>query len=523
MPLLCTMLYKTFCVTCIGIDAVTVTVEVDVTPGVGIHLVGLPDSAVRESLLRVFTALGSYGFRVPGRKIVVNLAPADIRKEGSAFDLAIALGIIAVSGDVTMPHLSEYILMGELALDGSIRPVPGALPAAIHAKEEGFRGCILPKESAVEACDIRDIQILGVDRLSQVIELLTAEAGSPVIGKYLVKPSPVSEPDRDTGLPNDFRYVKGQKVAKRGLEIAAAGGHNLILSGSPGSGKTLLASCLPSILPPMTAEESLQTSKIYSIAGEKWRGPGLMKERPFRAPHHSASLSSLVGGGPSARPGEISLAHNGVLFLDEIAEFPKHVLEALRQPVEDGRVTISRVKYKVEYPSDFMLIASMNPCPCGYYGDPSGRCNCTQTAIERYVSKLSGPMLDRMDMQIFVRRVSSEELVENELAESSADIAARVVAARKIQAERFRKENIFTNSQMNVEQLRRHCNIGEVEKRFLKGMVDKMNLSARAYGRILKLSRTIADLDGDNFISLQHISEAVQYRNFDGDNIRCQR
>lgn len=514
------MLYKTFCATCIGIDAVTVTVEVDMSPGVGIHLVGLPDSAVRESLLRVFTALGSYGFTVPGRKIIVNLAPADMRKEGSAFDLAIALGIIAVSERVPMPHLGEYVVMGELALDGTIRPVPGALPAAIHARDSGFKGCILPRLSAAEAADIENIRILGVDKLSQVIDLLSLGERSPLFEELSVKPFSAEEESLQKPFMNDFRNVKGQSVAKRGMEIAAAGGHNLALVGSPGSGKSLLASCLPSILPPMTREESIQTSKIYSIAGERWDGHGLMKTRPFRAPHHSASLVSLVGGGQTPRPGEISLAHNGVLYLDEMLEFPGHVLDALRQPVENGKITLSRARYKVEYPAVFMLIASMNPCPCGYYGDPSGRCSCTRSSVDRYLSRLSGPMMDRIDMQIFVRRVSGDDLIDEKEAESSEKIAARVLAARKIQEERFRKEGIFTNSQMNVEQLRRHCCLGNVEKQFLKGVVDRLGLSARGYSRILKLARTIADLDCDNFISLQHIGEAVQYRNIDrtGDN-----
>ena len=514
------MLYKTFCATCIGIDAVTVTVEVDMSPGVGIHLVGLPDSAVRESLLRVFTALGSYGFTVPGRKIIVNLAPADMRKEGSAFDLAIALGIIAVSERVPMPHLGEYVVMGELALDGTIRPVPGALPAAIHARDSGFKGCILPRLSAAEAADIENIRILGVDKLSQVIDLLSLGERSPLFEELSVKPFSAEEESLQKPFMNDFRNVKGQSVAKRGMEIAAAGGHNLALVGSPGSGKSLLASCLPSILPPMTREESIQTSKIYSIAGERWDGHGLMKTRPFRAPHHSASLVSLVGGGQTPRPGEISLAHNGVLYLDEMLEFPGHVLDALRQPVENGKITLSRARYKVEYPAVFMLIASMNPCPCGYYGDPSGRCSCTRSAVDRYLSRLSGPMMDRIDMQIFVRRVSGDDLIDEREAESSEKIAARVLAARKIQEERFRKEGIFTNSQMNVEQLRRHCCLENVEKQFLKGVVDRLGLSARGYSRILKLARTIADLDCNNFISLQHIGEAVQYRNIDrtGDN-----
>ena len=504
------MLYKSYCATCVGIDAVTVTVEVDMTPGVGVHLVGLPDSAVRESLLRVFTALSSYGFSIPGRKIIVNLAPADLRKEGSSYDLAIALGLIAISGKIDLPHLEDFIVMGELALDGHIRPVSGALPTAIHAKEAGFRGCILPKESALQAADIEGIAVYGADNLAQAIEILSGSGGHE---ELLVHPSPRAT--TPASFQNDFKNVRGQAVAKRGFEIAAAGSHNLILVGPPGSGKTLMASCLPSILPPMTRDESIETSKIYSIAGRSWGNPGLMATRPFRSPHHSASLASLVGGGSAASPGEISLAHNGVLYCDEIAQFPRSVLDALRQPIEDGRVTISRARYKVEYPSRFMLIASMNPCPCGFYGDGTGRCKCSRTAIDNYMSRVSGPVMDRMDMQIFCEKVSGDELIDAEENEPSGAIAARVVSARLVQEERFRREGIYTNSQMNVEQLGRYCAIGDAEKKFLKNVIERLHLSARAYSRILKLSRTIADLEGADRITLQHISEAVQYRNLD--------
>lgn len=506
------MLTKSFCVTCIGVDAVTVTVETFLSPGIGIHLVGLPDSAVRESLLRVFTALSSYGFTVPGRKIVVNLAPADLRKEGSSYDLAIALNLIAVSGKMEFPHLSEYIIMGELALDGTLRAVPGALPAAIHAKNEGFRGCILPRESACQAADIDGIEIYGVTKLSEAIEIVAA-AEESVHTELLVMHQPSKKPNPVRN--NDFKNVKGQILARRGLEIAASGSHNLILTGSPGSGKTMMASCLPSILPPMTREESLETSKIYSIAGVEWEGDGLMTQRPFRSPHHSASLVSIIGGGKNASPGEISLSHNGVLYLDEIVQFPRMVLDALRQPVEDGKVTISRAKYKVEYPSRFMLIASMNPCPCGYYGDGNGRCHCSRGAIDRYVSRISGPVADRFDMSIHCSRVSGDDLFDVKTAESSASIAERVAKARKIQAERFAGESIFTNAQMNAEHIRRYCGIGETERKFLKGVVEKLGLSARAYGRILKLARTIADLEGNKLISLYNISEAVQFRCLD--------
>lgn len=506
------MLEKTFCATCIGIDAVTITVELDLSAGVGLHLVGLPDSAVRESLLRVITALSSYGFRIPGKRIVVNLAPADIRKEGTGYDLAIAVGLLAVSEQVALPALREFIIVGELALDGTLRAVPGALPIAVHAAASGFRGCIFPKKSALEAADIEGIEIYGAGSLADVIDILSGAACDAL----LVRPQPAGP--HSSAMHNDFKFVKGQKLAKRGLEIAAAGSHNLIMVGSPGSGKTFMASCLPSILPPMTRAESIETSKIYSIAGIGFSG-GLMRERPFRTPHHSASLPSIIGGGPLAAPGEISLAHNGVLYLDEVVQFSRALLDSLRQPVEDGKVTIARARCKVEYPSSFMLIASMNPCPCGYAGDGTDRCTCSRTAIENYRNRLSGPMMDRLDMHIFVRGVDAEDLVGETLEEPSGKIAARVAAARGIQGERFARDGIFTNSQMNAELIRRHCAVTEDQKKFLKAVIKRLNLSARSYNRILKLARTIADLDGSPSLSMQHISEAIQFRNLDRGDI----
>lgn len=510
------MLCKTYCATCVGIDAVTVTVEVDLSNGIGIHLVGLPDSAVRESLLRVTTALSSYGYKIPGRKIVFNLAPADIRKEGSAYDLAIALGLIAVSEQALLPRLKEFVLLGELSLDGHIRPVPGALPVAIHARESGFKGCIFPRDSALEAVDLEELEIYGVTKLSEVIDILADDVD---MSHLIVKRGGEYKAVRRSYT--DFKYVKGQPLARRGLEIAASGGHNLILVGSPGSGKTMMASCLPSILPPMTREESIETSKIWSIAGHSIGHEGLLTERPFRTPHHSASLASLVGGGSSASPGEISLSHRGVLYLDEIAQFGKTLLDSLRQPLEDGKVTISRARYKVEYPASFMLIASMNPCPCGYWGDDSGRCSCTPAAVQRYMERLSGPLMDRLDMHIFCRSVSSGELMEESESESSEIIAARVVKARQVQLARFRDEGIFTNSQMNAMQLKRYCRLDSRERRFLEEVIDTLKLSGRAYSRILKLSRTIADMEqslessAGSGITLRHISEAVQFRNLD--------
>lgn len=504
------MLFKTYSATCIGINAVTITVEVDLSNGVGLFLVGLPDSAVKESLLRVTTALSSTGYRVPGRKILFNLAPADIRKEGSSYDLAIALGLLAVSEQAYLPRCEEFIVMGELALDGSLRPVAGALPVAVHAKEAGFKGCIFPKESAPQAADIEGIEIYGAETLSQVIDILADD-----LDMTALKVKREIGRGASTPVSNDFKHIKGQSFAKRGLEIAAAGAHNLLLVGSPGSGKSYMATCLPSILPPMSREEAIQTSKIYSIAGKHTHQSGLIYERPFRTPHHSASLVSLIGGGASALPGEISLAHGGVLYLDEIAQFSKTMLDALRQPLEDGKVTISRIKYKVEYPADFMLIASMNPCPCGYYGDSGGNCTCTPTMVNRYMSKISGPMMDRIDMHIFIQAVPVDDLLKDSLSEPSESIAKRVVAAREIQLERFKKEGIFTNSQMSAQMISKYCEVGYEQRSFLKGVIEKLHLSARAYARILKLSRTIADLQGNNFISLQDISEAVQFRNLD--------
>lgn len=504
------MLKKCYCATCIGIDAVVTVVEVNLTVGVGIHLVGLPDNAVRESLLRVVTALSSYGFKIPGRKLVVNLAPADIRKEGSGYDLAIAIAILSVSEQIKGMDTDGFVLLGELALDGNLRPVKGALPIAVQARDSGFKACILPPESAGEAADIDGIKIYGAANLAQVIEIMCHE---PQAEAYLLHPGDGVQ-SQSPCYSQDFSQVKGQTLARRGLEIAAAGGHSCLLTGAPGSGKSMMAACLPSILPPMTREESIQTSKIYSVTGEGCRG-GLMRERPFRTPHHSASLVSLIGGGSSAMPGEISLAHNGVLYLDEVPQFSRAVLDALRQPIEDGRVTISRAKYKVIYPCSFMLIASMNPCPCGFYGDGTDRCHCTRVAIDRYLERLSGPFLDRIDLQIFVSPLETGQLLDDSSSEPSSAIASRVMAARKIQLRRFKDEGIFTNSQMDAAMIQKYCSIGEREKEFLGNVIDKLNLSARAYGRILKLARTIADLNGNNLLTLQDISEAVQFRNLD--------
>ncbi|NLD21470.1 MAG: YifB family Mg chelatase-like AAA ATPase [Bacteroidales bacterium] len=506
------MLCKTNCATCIGLKVVEVTVEADISRGIGIQLVGLPDNAVRESLTRVLTAIKSYGYSIPGKRIIVNMAPADIKKQGSSFDLAIAIALICAIGETEPPRLSNHIFMGELALDGSIRDVSGALPVAVYARDEGFEGCVLPYESAKEAVDIEGVNIYGVKCLADVLRIVQQEDCRDLLmlrSNLIVEQTPLHN------MP-DFCYVKGQQHAKRGFEIAAAGGHNLILIGSPGCGKTLMASCMPSILPLMSVDESIETSKIYSVAGKSIGSYGLLKARPFRTPHNSASRVSLLGGGPDALPGEISLAHNGVLYLDEIAQFSKSTLDLLRQPLEDGKIVISRARYRIEYPCSYMMVSSMNPCPCGYYGDPSGRCTCTPTMVDNYMARISGPMMDRIDMHIFVERVAAKELTDDKQAESSEAIAKRVAKARKIQLERYKgEEGVFTNSRMSTEMLTKYCSIRSAERYFLQKLIEKLQLSARAYSRVLKLARTIADLAGEKDINRAFISEAVQYRSLD--------
>jgi len=506
------MLRRTFCATCIGVEAITVTVEVDVSPGISFFLVGLPDSAVRESQQRIGTALHTVGAKLPGKKIVINMAPADLKKEGSSFDLAIAMGILAASDQYLFNNLEDYIIMGELALDGTIRPVNGALPVAVHAKKEGFRGCIFPFNSAKEASGIDGLDIFGVTRLEEVISILSGEGYVDPLESQPENPEPRSL----FNIP-DFKDIRGQESAKRGLEIAAAGGHNLIMSGPPGSGKTYMARALAGILPKMTPAESVETSKIYSVAGKTIINGGLIRERPFRSPHHSASLYAITGGGVASVPGEISLAHNGVLYLDEIPEFPRCVLEVLRQPMEEGEISISRLKYKLTYPANFMLIASMNPCPCGYYGQPGDKCTCGAAQVARYRSKISGPLMDRIDLQIEVQPVPAESLTGEDGSESSCEIRERVEAARMIQNNRFMGE-YNTNAQIPAGDLKKYCKIGRNETQFLCTAISKLNLSARAYSRILKVARTIADLDGGDFISLSHLSEALLYRGFDRKN-----
>ncbi len=508
---------------CVGIEAVPIVIEVEIGLGIGIHLVGLADAAVKESLLRTVTALQAKGFHIPGKKIVINLAPADMHKQGSGYDVPIALGIIAASDQRNLPGLEKYLIMGELGLDGSIRPVSGVLPMVELARRCGFKGCIFPEESALEAVDYDDTLLYGVRTLDDVLQILeeVEDVSHLLIWNTERYRQALSEASvRRERNYMDFADIIGQEGAKRGLEIASAGHHNAILIGAPGAGKSSLAKALAGILPPMSLEESAITSKIYSVAGKSAGGVGLMRTRPFRAPHISASKPALLGGGSGENilPGEVSLASNGVLFLDEFCEAPKSILESLRAPLEDRKVTISRLKAKIEYPASFMLIAASNPCPCGYYGE-GDRCTCTVGQRASYLQKLSGPIMDRIDIQLLVHPVDTTALVRGRKAEPSEAIAERVLKAREIQRERFRGSGIFTNSEMNSSQLERFCPLSEPCKDLLEKLIDRLGLSARAYTRIIKIARTIADLSGEANIQPCHLSEAASYRFLDRRNI----
>lgn len=491
--------------TCLGLEVIEINIEVSIGRGLGVYLVGLPDNAVREALLRVSTSMESCGYSIPGKKIVINLAPANIRKEGSCYDLAIAISILVASGQLTPDCLDSFLILGELSLDGTLRDVPGALPIALQCGKMGLTKILLPEQSSAEAAEAGTVDVYGVANLLQAMDVLRGDGRD----RYLVRPG-----CRETSAVKydyDFADVKGQLFARRGLEIAASGGHNLILCGSPGSGKSLMAKCLPSILPPMSREESLETTMIYSVAGLSDK-KGLISERPFRSPHHSASLVSFTGGGSRAMPGEISLAHNGVLYLDELPHYSPLLLNALRQPLEDRSISITRARYKVVYPASFMLVASMNPCPCGYFGDESHQCVCTPSMITHYLSRISGPLLDRIDINLKVKRVEGDFLISDSKSESSAAIAARVAAARQIQFERLNGSGIYVNSQMGANEIARFCRLDDSGKRWLKRLVERYAVSARGYSRILKIARTIADMDKKERISIEHISEAVQYR-----------
>ncbi len=506
------MLIKIYASAVQGILARTITIEVNAGRGYAYNLVGLPDNAVKESQYRILSAFTNNGYSWPAKKIVINMAPADVRKEGSAYDLPLAIGILAASQQIASNDIEKYMIMGELSLDGSVKPVKGTLPMAINALAEGYQRLIVPAENAREAAVVQGLSVYGVSHISEVIGMFDKGVFPEPVQVDLAKEF---ERCDEHSMP-DFSEVKGQENVKRALEIAAAGGHNIILIGPPGAGKTMLAKRMPGILPPLTLDEALETTKIHSVAGKMSTNSSLVTQRPFRSPHHTISDVAMVGGGSYPQPGEISLAHNGVLFLDELPEFKRSVLEVMRQPLEDRVVSISRAKLSVEYPAALMLIASMNPCPCGYYNHPEKRCLCSQSMVQKYLSRISGPLLDRIDIHLEVVPVPFGRLSEKQNGESTAEIRKRVVVARRVQSERFAaSKGIYCNAQMTSRQLRKYCPLDESSMALLKTAMERLGLSARAYDRIIKVARTIADLENAEHIQAHHIAEAIQYRSLD--------